>query len=265
MAEITLEMSQSQRQASDKQPRVESERNKKANQFRVKIDTRYYGWFADTASNRKAVLVFLREMYDRETGKGVFTEEEVAGLGGSPNRQAVDGHMKGFRDADGQILEFLKHQRKVDDEVVPFVWQVFCSDPYASLSVMVAQANTSYRGEKPLTAAKIREALSQIGGDTVWREILTGLEQGKAHYAEAYLLERLFSRLDDQCAAVEPMSILAEGLDVLEIQGSEAMESPWPPGFVCQSLFESRSSPCFPGQAMGGVYSSSSWRSGKVR
>jgi transposase-like protein len=162
-------------------------------------------------------------MYDRETGKWVFTEEELAGLVGSTNRQAVDGHMKGFRDAEGQLLEFLKHRRKVDEEVVELVWQVFCGDPYASLSSMVAQANASYRGQKPLNAANIREALSQIGGYKVWRVMLKGLEKGKAHYKEAYLLERLFSLLEDQAEAVEPVSMLAEGLDVSEMQGSEAI------------------------------------------
>jgi transposase-like protein len=223
MAAITLERSQSQRQSPDKQPRLEIERNKEEQQFRVKVDTRYYGWFADTASNRKAVLVFLREMYDSETEKWVFTEEELAGLVGSANRQAVDGHMKGFRDVEGKFLEFLKHRRKVDDAVVQLVWQVFCSDPYASLSVMVAQANTIYREEKPLNAANIREALSQIGGYKVWRVMLKGLEKGKAHYKEEYLLERLFSLLEDQAEAVEPVSILAGGLDVSQMQGSEAI------------------------------------------
>ncbi len=55
MAEITRETSQSQRQAAGKQPCLEIEWNKEAKQFRVKAGTVYYGWFADTASNRKAV------------------------------------------------------------------------------------------------------------------------------------------------------------------------------------------------------------------
>jgi hypothetical protein len=60
MAEITLERVQSQRQSAAKEPRLEIEWNKKENQFRVKIATTDYGWFADTAANRKAVFVFLR-------------------------------------------------------------------------------------------------------------------------------------------------------------------------------------------------------------
>ncbi len=62
------------------------------------------------------------------------------------------------------------------------VWQVFRRNPYASLKSMVGQANTGYSGKTPLHEANIREALSQIGGNKVWREMLKGLEQGQAHY-----------------------------------------------------------------------------------
>ncbi len=55
MAEINLETSQSQRQTGEKQPILEIERNKEEKQFRVKVGRVYYGWFADTTANRKAV------------------------------------------------------------------------------------------------------------------------------------------------------------------------------------------------------------------
>ncbi len=71
-------------------------------------------------------------MYGSETGTWVLTEEELAQLFGSTNRQAVDGHMKGFREAD--MLAYVKGKRNVDDEVTTLVWQVFCVDPYGSLS-----------------------------------------------------------------------------------------------------------------------------------
>ncbi len=150
-------------------------------------------------------------MYDSETGKRVFTEEELAQRVGSSNRQAVDGHMKGFRDAEGHILDLLKHTRKVDDDVVALVWQVLCSDPYASLTRMAAHANASYNGKKPFNEANVREALSQIGGYHVWRELLKGLEQGQAHYKESYVLEHLCALLSEQAEQAEPVSIFAEG------------------------------------------------------
>jgi transposase-like protein len=181
----------------------------------------YYGWFVDIPSNRKAVVVFLREMYDSETGRWVFTEEELAGLLGSANRQAVDGHMKGFRDADGNLLGFLKHKRKVDDAVVELVWQVFRSNPYASLSSMTAQANTSYRGPKPLNESNVQEALSQIGGYKVWREMLKGLEKGQAHYKERYLLEHVLELLSEQAEGVEALPLLEKRVASVALHGSE--------------------------------------------
>ena len=221
MVRAAIESAQSQNQGLEKPPRLEIEFNKEEKQFRVTVDTVYYGWFGDTPPNRKAVLVFLREMYDSETGKWVFTEEELAGLLGSANRQAVDGQMKGFRDADGDLLDFLTHKRKVDDEVVQLVWEVFCSDPYASLPSMTDQANAGYGGEKPLNESNIREALSQIGGYKVWRKMLKGLEKGQAHYKDNYLLARLFALLSEQVEQVEPVAIFAEDRVVSDLRGPE--------------------------------------------
>ena len=77
MAGATFERGPSQRQASDKQPHFVIESQEAEKQFRGKIDNTDFGWFLETPSNRKAVVVFFREMYDRQTGKWVFTEEEL--------------------------------------------------------------------------------------------------------------------------------------------------------------------------------------------
>ena len=197
MTGTVLDSSQSHHQApeqmSETQLRLEIERrsviadnDSETPQFRVKVGDVYYGWFADTPTNRKAVLVFLREMHDSETGKRVFTEEDLAPLFGSTNRQAVDGHMKGFRDADGNMLAYLKRKRKVDTEVVDVVWKAFCVDPYSRFSELSARVNAGYSGEKSLSEANVREALSQIPGDKIRRKILKGLESGQAQYEQAY-------------------------------------------------------------------------------
>lgn len=223
MSEITFEPSRSQHQVPEQQSRLEIEWNTEEQQFRVKVNTTYYGWFADTPSNRKAVVVLLREMYDSETEKWVFTEEELAQLVGSTNRQAVDGHMKGFRDAAGDLLEFLKRTRKVDDEVVQVVWQVFCADPYASLPELTRRANASYSGKKPLNEANVREALSQIPGDKVWRKMLKNVDTGKAHYQEEYLLEHLLQVLSEHGETVESIGMLPEGTAVSQPQGTAVL------------------------------------------
>lgn len=222
MAEITFETSQVQCQAPERQPRLEIEWNEEEKQFRVNVGKMYCGWFVDTPSNRKAVLVFLREMYDSETGKWVFTEEELAQLFGSPNRQAVDGHMKGFREAGGKMLEYLKRKRKVDDAVVDLVWKTWCAGPYTTLSELTARVNVGHSGEKSLSEANVREALSQLSGYNIWRTMLKGLESGQAQYAHGYLIEHLLDLLSDQSDGREDALALPEGLELSELQGSAA-------------------------------------------
>lgn len=231
MAGTILDSSQSHHQApeqmSEPQPRLEIERrsviagkDSETPQFRVKVGDVYYGWFADSPSNRKAVVVFLREKYDRETGKRVCTEEALAQLVGSTNRQAVDGHMKGFRDADGDMLEYLKRKRKVDETVVNLVWKEFCVDPYSRLSELTARVNAGYSGAKPLNEANVREALSQISGDTIRRKMLKGLAKGQAQYEQGYLIEHLLGLLSGQSAGSEEAPALPEGVDVSDLRGT---------------------------------------------
>jgi transposase-like protein len=251
MARAVLESSQFQSHVGEKSPRLEIEFHEDAKQFRVKVGTMYYGWFVDTPSNRKAVVVFLREMYDVETGRWMFTEEELAALLGSTNRQAVDCHMKGFRDAEGQFLAYLKRKRKVDDDVVDLIWQVFRSDPYASLPSMTEQANVRYSGEKPLTEANVCEALSQIPGYTVWREMLKGLEKGQAHYEEGYLLEHLFELLSEHAEEVEPVSLLSEGAAVSEVHGTEALGEKLADTLTMSKSFRDKLAPLFSQAADG--------------
>jgi transposase-like protein len=75
--------------------------------------------------------------------------------------------------------------------------------------------------------------------------MLKGLEQGKAHYQEGYLLERLFSLLSEQTAAVESGSILAEGLDVSEVPGSAAMGEPLADRVPLSASFREQVAPLF--------------------
>ena len=191
-------------------------------QFRVNVGEVHYGWFVKTASNTKAVLVLLREMYDSLTGRRRFTEEELAALLGSANRQAVDGHMKGFREADGDIRKFLSRTRKVDEDVVELVWKTWSANPYLSLSTLTAEANAAYAGNKPLSSANVREALHEVSGYRVWRRLLKDVEKGRAHYEEPFLIEHLLGLLSEQTPDSSKASPLPEGGDVSELIASAA-------------------------------------------
>ena len=78
----------------------------KDNRFRVIWQGNSTDWFPDTASNRKAVLVFLRSLVD-DKGKRVFTFQELSMLFDSNNRQASSQHMEDFRDCGCDFLSYL--------------------------------------------------------------------------------------------------------------------------------------------------------------
>ena len=206
----------------DNAPPLKVEWNAERTQFRIQVRHVYYGWFANTVSNRKVVLVFLREMYDSRTGRRLFSEEQLAALLGSTNRQAVDGHMKGFREADGDLADYVTRKRKVNADVVELVWKAWSANPYVRLVELTAAVNTVYDGDKPLSSANVREALNEISGYRVWRRLLKDVEKGRAHYEEPFLIEHLLRLLSEQTPDTSEVPPLAEGIDMSELSASAA-------------------------------------------
>lgn len=232
----------------DHAPSLNVEWNAEGTQFRVKVDRVYYGWFANTASNRKVVLVLLREMYDSRTGRRLFTEAALAALLGSTHRQAVDGHMKGFRDAGGDLGKYVQRTRKVDVEVVALVWKTWSADPYVSLAELTARVNAGYEGPKLLNSANVRKALEEISGYRIWRTMLRGVEKGRAHYDEVFLIDHLLRLLSEQTPEDSMVSALPEGCEVSELSASpaqgEAHDGPLKMSRRVVSRLEAFFSPC---------------------
>ena len=158
-----------------------------------RFTTEWQGHFGislpDTPSNRKAILVFLRSLHDRN-GKRLFTFQELSVLFDSNNRQASSQHMEDFRDCGGDFLSYLTRKRKVDAVVVEAVRQELIRDPLAKLVELQEQVNSSL-GRKDLTSANIKVALKQISYDQIRNAILNQLSGGKAHYQEEYLLTEM--------------------------------------------------------------------------
>ncbi len=125
-------------------------------------------------------------MYDNRTGDRLFTEEALAARLGSTNRQAVDGHMKGVREAEGDFLEYLRGKCKVDAGVVDLVWNTWCRDPYMSMSELTARVNADYDGEKPLNRANVRKALTELSGWT-WLQQQQGCFLGQVAVDEKHI------------------------------------------------------------------------------
>jgi len=206
----------------DNAPSLKVEWNADRTHFRVNVGTMQYGWCVNTASNTKAVLVLLREMHDSLTGRRLFTEHELVALLDSTNRQAVDGHMKGFREADGDIGQFLNRKRNVDGDVVELVWKTWSAHPYLNLSTLTAEVNAVYDGNKPLSSANVREALHEVSGYRVWRRLLNDVKKGRAQYEESFLIEYLLGVLSERTPDSSEVSSLPEGFDVSELTASAA-------------------------------------------
>jgi hypothetical protein len=76
--------------------------------------------------------MFLRYLQD-ESGKHVFTHQELSKVVGSQKRQASSGHVERFRECGSDFLHFLTRKRKVDLRVVAAVTQKLLHDPLAEL------------------------------------------------------------------------------------------------------------------------------------
>ncbi len=208
---------------SDNAPPLKVEWNTERAQFRVQVGQVYYGWLANTASKRNGVLVLLRAMYDSQTGRRLFSQEQLAALLGSPNRQAVDGHMQGFREADGDRGRYLSRTRNVDAAVVELVWKTWSANPSARLVELTAAVNAVYDSDKPLNTANVREALHDVSGYRVWRSRLKDMEKGRVHDEEPFLMEHLLRLLSEQTPDTSEVPPLPEGVDVFEVTASAAV------------------------------------------
>jgi len=163
---------------------------RKDTQFRVITQGFSTDWWEDTPSNRKALVVLLRSLRD-ESGKVLFTYEELAQVFGSTNRQAAHEHMQGFVEGDGDMGDFLERKRKVDGEVVAAVEAELEGDLWVGMEVLADRVNARL-GREDLTASNIATALDQVSGRKVRRWFLRVVACGEAHYKEGYVLGRLF-------------------------------------------------------------------------
>ncbi|MCP4944500.1 MAG: hypothetical protein GY924_21315 [Planctomycetaceae bacterium] len=156
-------------------------------------------------------------MYDGQTGRRLFSEEQLAARLGSTNRQAVDGHMNGFHEADGDLGGDLRRKRNVAGDVVALVWKTWNANPYARLVELTAAVNAVYDGDTPLSSANVCEAWPDVSGSRVWRRLLKDMENGRAHDEESFVIESLLGLLSERTPDSPEASPLPEGVDVSEL------------------------------------------------
>lgn len=188
------------------------EMQKKDSKFRVEWQGFSTDCFPDTPSNRKGMLVSLRSLLD-DSGKHIFTFQELSALFDSDNRQASSQHMEDFRECGSDFLEYLTRKRKVDRVVVESVKQELRQDPLASLKELQERVNARLE-RKDLTEANMKAAMEQISYGDIRDAVRSQLASGKAHYQESYLLSEMMGsgnaigeRAGIQVPEIEGMSI----------------------------------------------------------
>ncbi len=155
-----------------------------------------FGSFADTPSNRKVVIAFLRCLRTK-AGRPLFTLQELAKIVESENRQAASEHAEQFRACGEDFEQFLKRQRKVDEEIVEAVFFELKDDPLSEIGVLRDRVHLRL-GRCDLSEMNIRAALDQISFSRM-RSILTR-QFAKGQAGIAYREEALIEALLEQVA-----------------------------------------------------------------
>ena len=154
---------------------------KECNRFRVEWQGNSIDWLPDTASNRKAVLLFLRYFRDERGKRLPF--KELSKLVDSEKRQASSGHVEGFRECGSDFLSFLTRKRKVDSQVVEAVLAELLDTPLAEAVELQQRVNVGL-GRSDLSSANIKVALGQISCEHIRGALRKQKAAGKAHYQE---------------------------------------------------------------------------------
>ncbi|MEW6619776.1 MAG: hypothetical protein AB1422_10650 [bacterium] len=183
------------------------------------------GWLLDTASNRKAVLVFIRLFRDK-AGKPLYTHQELSEIVGSKNRQASSSHMEQFHACGGDILKFLSRRRKVDGEVVGAVLSELKKDPLKAKNELCQEVKRRLSRDD-LTEMNIQAALEQIPYEPLYRRLREQLNKGEVHYQEDYLLQEVMNSFSS-CGGEQGGMMLGEveGMKVSDPTGIRNLLTP---------------------------------------
>ena len=171
--------------------RLKVEKNN--DQFRILAKEIRTGWFPDTDSNRKAIVIFSRSLEDKK-GKPLYTYKELFKIVGSENRQAASNHVEHFYACGKSISTFLTRRRKVDAEVVETVLNKLRDKPLSQVDELCVAVN-KHLGRNDLTKMNISATLEQIPFASLRQVLYNQLSDGKLHYKEEYLFQEMMNNL----------------------------------------------------------------------
>ena len=137
----------------------------------------------DTWENRKVWLVILRSLCSPETGKPLFSYQRLAEVFGYQARQNSNNSVREYEQCDENLVDYLRHKRKVDPVVVEAVREELGKDMLARTGELRIRVN-QHLGRDDLTSANIRVALEQIPCTVMRSKVLREIAEGAFHPKE---------------------------------------------------------------------------------
>ena len=150
---------------------------------------------ADTRSNRQVLMVILRAFRNPETGKPLFTFQNIADAFNYRDRRNVNNYWREFQNCGEDISNYIARKRKVDQKVVRAVQSVLEGNIQAKTSELCCKTNEKL-GRSDLSPANIRTALDKIPCTVIRKELISGWESGVFHPKEKVILEEAMTALE---------------------------------------------------------------------
>lgn len=153
----------------------------------VTITTAFGHWELpndEEKQNRKSLSIFLRAGCDPQTGKALFTYQQIADALGYQDRQDTNNFWRQFEASGKHFRDFLQRKMKVDDVVVEAVKAEVLKDLLASASTLCDRVSQKL-GRPDLTPENIRAALAKVPCSVVRRQLRAEWEAGQWHPKES--------------------------------------------------------------------------------
>lgn len=126
--------------------------------------------FLDVGKNKKAILVLLRSLCSPETGKPLFTYQQIADAFEYAARQNVENFVAEFHGAHDDFKEFLSRETSKHDRLFPFVEAQILSSVYLSIHQHYVCFREDHPQEK-LSEATFRSYVKEIDGGKILQRV----------------------------------------------------------------------------------------------
>jgi len=178
--------------------------------------------FPEVEKNKKAILVFLRSLCSPETGKPLFTYQELADAFGYKARQNVENFLAEFRASQQSFVQFLTRVNTKYDRLFPLVEAQILSSVFLSIHQHYVGFGEAHPRET-LSEATFREYVKDIDGGKILQKVRqTVSKTGGSLDVQRYLQEVLQLK---EVSAVKRKEIV-EVFPAVEPSSSEAQKSP---------------------------------------